>query len=80
MASAGKRHGDPAIGKYEEGCLHNDSLKAALKGTALKDLRCLEVNGMDGLREIFRMLTAHKTVVQVAASGPPAVSARALQR
>ena len=60
--------------------IHDEPLKTALKGTALKDLRCLEVNSMDQCREIFRMLTAHKTVVQVDASGPPAVSARTLQR
>ena len=54
--------------------------KTLSEKTVFKDIVWTEVEGLNGLREISRMLNLHKTVIDTRSNGPPAEDRRQLQR
>ena len=45
-----------------------DAIESA---TAISDVRWLEVTALDGLRELYRMLTVRQTVIKTSTNGCP---------
>ena len=58
---------------------HDKGIKDAVRAASLKDAKWMEGSGLAPLRELFRLLTAHRAMVQID-GGPPAPEARTLKR
>ena len=59
--------------------VHDKGVKDAVRASTLKDAKWLECSGLGQLRDVFRMLTAHRAMVQIG-GGPPALEGRTLKR
>ena len=61
--------------QYDQGITEVMQTKGVIKGVQWMEVDCLE-----SLREIHRLLNLHKTVVETGLSGPPETGSRTLQR
>ena len=52
-------------------CTHDKRIAEMLKTTAIKDVRWLDVPGLEDLREIFRLLNLHRAVMETHHSDVP---------
>ena len=60
--------------------IHDKAIKdAVMKATSLHGAKWTETDGMSALRDLFRLLTAHRGMVQIG-DGPPPPESRVLKR
>jgi hypothetical protein len=63
-------------------CVYDKDIGRALKDESakVKDIKWLDLEALSPLREIFRLLGVHHTVITAASQGPPGEGARTLKR
>ena len=63
-------------------CVYDKDIGKALKDESakVKDIKWLDVEALTPLREIFRLMGVHNTVITAVAGGPPGEGARTLKR
>ena len=62
-------------------CQHDQGITEAMQTKGgLKDVQWMEVECLESLREIHRLVNLHKSVVETGSSGPPETGSRTLQR
>jgi hypothetical protein len=59
---------------------HDAIISQAVNAYPLKDIKWLELSGFEPLREIYRLLTMHRIVIEVGTTGCPPTPARVLGR